>query len=60
MGLSANRLLTPHNVRKELQANIGYVSDDAISITSAAITAYCPQNGYAPVGKWPAPVSYGM
>jgi hypothetical protein len=46
--------LPPYNVSKELQANFGYVFDDAVSITSAAITAYCPQNGYTPIGKWPS------
>jgi hypothetical protein len=48
--------LPPHKVSEELQARGGYVSDDAISITSSAIAAYCPQNGYAPYGKWPSGV----
>jgi hypothetical protein len=48
--------LPPYNVTKQLQANVGYVFDAANSITSAAVTAYCPQNGYAPLGKWPSAV----
>ena len=47
--------LPPHKVSTRLEA-FGYVSDAAISITTAAIVAYCPQNGYAPLGKWPLAV----
>lgn len=48
--------LPPDRVSTELQAIGHYVSEDAISITSSAIVAYCPLNGYAPLGKWPSPV----
>lgn len=45
----------PYLATKELQSSAGYAWDDATSITSAAVVAYCPQNGYAPTGKWPSP-----
>jgi hypothetical protein len=49
----------PYLATKDLQAS-GYTFDDASSISSSAITIYCPQNGWSSTGgKWSAPVPAG-
>ena len=47
--------VSPYEATKELEASGAYAWDAARSIGSAGTVIYCPQNGYAPLGKWPSP-----
>jgi len=45
---------TPYAAVKDLQALVpSYTFDDAVNIVDSGLIVYCPQNDWAPSGKWP-------